>query len=69
VRASGVSLVPVSASSRGGGTHSDTERSEMLTVLLLRLAGEHLGEEGDRVDRQVERVDVVLSEVCRVGRE
>lgn len=39
----------------------------MLTVLLLGLSGEHLGEEGDRVDGQVERVDVVLSEVCWRG--
>lgn len=45
--------------------YSDTERTEVLSVLLFSLAREQLGEESDRVDGQVERVDVVLGEVCR----
>lgn len=36
----------------------------MLTVLLLGQTGEQLLQVRDRVDGQVERVDVVLRKVC-----
>lgn len=52
------------SSKQGQKAYSNTKSSEVLTVLLLRLSGEHLGEESDRVDCQIERVDVVLGEVC-----
>ena len=45
-------------------THRDTECTEMLTVLLLGQTGEQLLQVRDRVDGQVERVDVVLRKVC-----
>ena len=51
---------------RGDGkTHGDTESGEVRSVLLLRHSREELLEIRDRVDREVERVDVVLSKVCR----
>lgn len=45
-------------------THSDTKGSEVLAILLLSLAGEHLGKESNRVDSEVERVNVMLGKVC-----
>jgi len=41
------------------GQSSDSERSEMLSVLLLRLTGELGGEEGDGGEGEVEGVDVL----------
>lgn len=48
-------------------TYRDTEGTEMLTVLLLGQTGEQLLQVRDRVDSQVERVDVVLRKVCESG--
>lgn len=57
-------LISLALSKQVSRTYSDSKGSEMLPVLLLRLTWEELGEEGYTIQRQVERVDVVLGKVC-----
>lgn len=50
---------------RGKRTHSDTKSTQMLPVFLLRLSREHLSEESDTVQCQIERIDMMLCEIYR----
>lgn len=46
------------------GQSGNTERTQMISVLLFCLAGEHDLKESDRRQVDIERVDVMLGKVC-----